>query len=97
MEIYYMGAETQAGHKAVVSTVWPRPTAHTSLTGGGARTKGFIPFSFIRMDGKHHTIIKGKGGAWGDETAEHSYCNVVNMLSSDVTNTFAEVVDMIKQ
>jgi hypothetical protein len=33
----------------------------------------------------------------GNETAEHSYCNVVNMLSSDVTNTFAEVVDMIKQ
>lgn len=67
-----------------------------SLTCGGAWTKGLIPFCMIRMDGKHHTIIKGKGGAWGDETAEHSYCNVVNMLSSDVTNTFAEVVDMIE-
>lgn len=64
MEIYYMGTETQAGHKAVVSTVGPRPTAHTSLTGGygGAWTKGFIPFCFIRMDGKHYTVCHQRNG-----------------------------------
>lgn len=34
------------------------------------------------------SVIKEKGGAWGEETTEYPYCNVIRMLSGDVTNTF---------